>query len=660
MHELQITDATSGRRTSSGLVLRALVGAIVACTFLVFAAAASAAPCFSNPSSCGYPDATNTGVPPGTTLTASGSRTLSQNGQVLEGVDLTGSVTVTADNVTIRNSKLHTNSGGSGSTVITLNNGADNFTLEDSEVYGNGSKTNAPESGVWNHYNNPGARVIRSYIHGSPDNWEGRVDLVKDSYMIVDAEYSGAHSENIYICGQNATVEHSTLYNESDETALIFGDGICGGGNTVSVTDSLLAGGGFMLEPNAKGVSAPVTITNNRVGRCLTSSHQDSGGGYVCSSGADSNGYWPRGGHYGISADLGNSATWSGNVWDDNGQAVCASGSAGCAGTGGGTPPPDIPADGVWTAPSGVIAGTPVTLSGSASTGDAPLACTWTLETQGGTVLDTKTGCQVSYTFQNSGTQYMRLTVADVDGDRDSNRQTISVAAPSSPPPDIPADAVWTAPSGVIAGTPVTLSGSASTGDAPLACTWTLETQGGTVLDTKTGCQVSYTFQNSGTQYMRLTVADVDGDRDSSRKKISVSAPNLARHGKRPSPEVTASPTVTPRTPVSAIWSAPDPRVGGTATFDATGSQGTQPITCVWKFESRDGSKIGPPREGCRVRRRFRKPGVVYATLTVKAADGSSATSRRAVRVRPRQKSARSSIYGRLELGRLGTRVAVG
>ena len=110
--------------------------------------------------------------------------------------------------------------------------------------------------------------MIGSYIHGSPDNWEGRVDLVKDSYMIVDAKYSGAHSENIYICGATAIVDHSTLYNESDETSLIFGDGICGKGNTVSVTNSMLAGGGYMLQPNAKGVSAPVTITGNRVGRC--------------------------------------------------------------------------------------------------------------------------------------------------------------------------------------------------------------------------------------------------------------------------------------------------------------------------------------------------------------------------------------------------------
>jgi len=277
--------------------------------------------CFASPHLCGYPDATNAGVPAGTSLTSSGSVRLT-SGQTLKGKDVTGTVTVAGSNVTIEDSKVHTPSGGSGSTAIVLENGATNFRLVHSEVYGNGSKTNAPESGVWNHYNNSGAQVIGSYIHGSPDNWEGRVDLVKDSYMIVDAEYSGAHSENIYICGTNAAVEHSTLYNESDETSLIFGDGICGRGNTVSVTNSLLAGGGWMFEPNAKGVSAPVVFTGNRVGRCTTSASQDPWGGYVCSGGADSNGYWPRGGHYGYAADLGSSVTWSGNVWDNDGQTL--------------------------------------------------------------------------------------------------------------------------------------------------------------------------------------------------------------------------------------------------------------------------------------------------------------------------------------------------
>ena len=285
--------------------------AMIAAFFSISAANASAAGCFSKPSACGYPDATTAGVPAGTALTTVSSVTLS-SGQTLEGKTVTNGVRVTGPNVTIRNSVIKTPSGGNGTTAIELTNGATNFTIEHSEVTGNGSKTNAPESNVWNHYNNAGFKVIGSYLHGVPDNIEGSVAEIRDSFVAVDAEYSGAHSENVYLCGASANVQHSTLYNESDETSLIFGDGICGKGNTVTVENSLLAGGGYMLQPNAKGVSAPVRIVNNRVGRCLTTARQDSGGGYVCASGKDANGFWPRGGHYGLDTELGSSADLDG------------------------------------------------------------------------------------------------------------------------------------------------------------------------------------------------------------------------------------------------------------------------------------------------------------------------------------------------------------
>jgi hypothetical protein len=177
----------------------------------------------------------------------------------------------------------------------------------------------------------------------------------------------------------------------------------------------------------------------------------------------------------------------------------------------------------------------------------------------------------------------------------------------------------------------VTLDGSASTGDPPLTCTWTLETQGGTVLDTKTGCEADYTFQNSGTQYMRLTVTDVDGDKDSSRKAISVASSALTPQVEQPAApmaSVAAGPAV------AAIWRAPNPRAGRPVTLDGTRSQGAPPLTCTWTFESNDASRLGAPRNGCKVSHRFRTVGVVYVTLTVGAADGSSASSRHPVRVR--------------------------
>ena len=67
-------------------------------------------------------------------------------------------------------------------------------------------------------------------------------------------------------------------------------------------------------------------------------------------------------------------------------------------------------------------------------------------------------------------------------------------------PGDTPATAVWTAPTGAKVGTAVTLNGTASTGDAPISCQWTFESQdGSTVLDARTGCSISYTFDRPGT-----------------------------------------------------------------------------------------------------------------------------------------------------------------
>lgn len=285
-------------------------------------------PCFAEPHSCGYPDASNSGVPKGTELTEMGNVTL-HGGDTLNGADVTGTVTVTGPGATIENSMVHATGGGSGSTGIVIDQGASDFTLVRSEVTGNGSRSDAPESNVWNHYGEPGFRVVRSYLHGVPDNIEGPASI-RDSYVVVDAGYPGAHSENVYLCGRRADVRHSTLLNDSDETALIFGDGICGRGNRVTVENSLLAGGGYMLQPNSKGVSAPVKILDNRIARCRSRTHQDSGGGYVCDGGADEHGFWPRGGHYGIATELGHEARWRNNVWDATGRPVCPDGRPGC------------------------------------------------------------------------------------------------------------------------------------------------------------------------------------------------------------------------------------------------------------------------------------------------------------------------------------------
>jgi hypothetical protein len=234
---------------------------------------------------------------------------------------------VAANNVTIENSRITKTSGGSGTFAVVLNRGADNFTIKDSEVVGPESNTNGLESAVWNHYNNPGARAIRVYFHRCADCWEGAGSFRND-YMVVDASYSGAHDEDIYVCSGKVNVDHSTLINTHQQTATVFGDTICGGGNRFKVTNSLLAGGGYLLYPQANSSSkvGTVDISGNRLARCRTRSvFEPSSGGTSCKEGADADGLYPQGGYYGVVSSLftGSGQSWTNNVWADNSQPVC-------------------------------------------------------------------------------------------------------------------------------------------------------------------------------------------------------------------------------------------------------------------------------------------------------------------------------------------------
>jgi hypothetical protein len=258
--------------------------------------------CFPSPHVCGFPDATNTGPEALTVLTPRTGTVNLGAGQTLSNTELVGSVNVTGTGAKIVNSVVRSmGGGGNGTDLVNMGPGATNFTIEHSVIAGNGSKTNAPESNVWNHYADSGFNVIDSYLHGTPDNIEGPAN-VEGSFISVDAAYPENHSENIYLCNENATVRNSTLYNEHGETSLIFGD--CSS-NEVIVEGSLLAGGGYTLGANAKsgGKAGTEIIRNNHFAR-------------------SPDGFFPRVGGYGISYEHGKNVTWTGNVYDDNGAAV--------------------------------------------------------------------------------------------------------------------------------------------------------------------------------------------------------------------------------------------------------------------------------------------------------------------------------------------------
>jgi hypothetical protein len=466
-------------RAGSGLLrsLRVGFGLTLACALFAVAstASASAAGCFADPSGCGYPDQTNTGVPAGTTLTPSGSRTITTNGTVLSGIEFTGPVTIAADNVTIKNSRIAISKGGSGTYGLIVNQGADNFTLEHSEVVGPAGESNGLESAVWNHYRNPGVVASHDYFHHCADCWEGSGTL-SDDYMVVDAAYPGSHNEDVYVCGGAIKVEHSTLYDQFEQTATVFGDTAGCGGNVFEVDNSLLAGGGWMLYPQGSANSAvgSTKITGNRFARCLNGAVYNSrSGGTACKGGVgDSNGYYPYGGYFGVVAYY-FGGTWSGNVWDDNGRPFCADGSEGCGSVtappsgpteepgagepeGGGPteepptgtgPPTSIPLEAILGLPPEVQAEVPVTLDGTASTGPGTLSCTWSIQTASGSA--SLNGCLTNYTFAATGSSTVKLTVRSGRLSDSAHTNVTVLPAPAAPAPgETPPASGYPSPSG--------------------------------------------------------------------------------------------------------------------------------------------------------------------------------------------------------------------
>ena len=242
---------------------------------------------------------------------------------------MTGQIYVNANNVTIENTRVtQTTTCGTtntcGNYAIRVNSGVSGTVIRNVET-----RTEAGKTCEHDIRNQGGASTVGKtlYLHGCDSNWYGEGTL-KNSYGIAKIEISADHVENVYFCSGTFTAEHDTLFNPVEQTAVIFGDTICNGGNKYTVKNSLLAGGGFVFYPQANNenpAGAQTVITGNQIARCLAS-ELSSGGHHLCKgmtqanteSPGDGHGYYPNGGSYGIGDYFSGPLTWSGNVWDND------------------------------------------------------------------------------------------------------------------------------------------------------------------------------------------------------------------------------------------------------------------------------------------------------------------------------------------------------
>jgi hypothetical protein len=240
-----------------------------------------------------FPEASNTGVPAGTALKASsGTLTLSTDGQVVSGLDVTGNVLITASNVTLQRSRIT----GATWNIVQVSDSAKNVTIQDVEINGKGISGVSGSTGI-----NGTATVLRSNIYGVENGLIALTNsVVRDNYIHGLKAPGAPHIDGIQMDGgqNNIKITHNHIdMHEWAQTATVMIDNYFGAISNIAVDNNLLVGGGYTVYSDGQfnsSVISGVSFTNNRLGK----------------------GYW------GYGTFTRNSPVWTGNVDATSGAAI--------------------------------------------------------------------------------------------------------------------------------------------------------------------------------------------------------------------------------------------------------------------------------------------------------------------------------------------------
>jgi hypothetical protein len=276
--------------------------------------------CVSLPSRCGYPDATNTGVPVGTAMLrvptdiTSGpgwvwdSRGWLQasSGAVVKNVIVSGTINMAGANITVTNTRVLV--GGESWGIGLLH--ATNAVISNSEI---GIAGGSPRLmvGIKDIYgDSSGTQVLRNNVVNASTGIQVYEGLIADNYVHDMGYQSGDHINGTTSNGSTTmmTIRHNTILNQIGQTDAISLFQDFGIEANRLITDNLVAGGGYTIyggDNQRFGKTSNIKITNNRF----------------------SNVFFPNGGSYGPIAAFdatGSGNLLSGNFWDHNLSAVTA------------------------------------------------------------------------------------------------------------------------------------------------------------------------------------------------------------------------------------------------------------------------------------------------------------------------------------------------
>ncbi|MFC4529962.1 DUF4082 domain-containing protein [Sphaerisporangium dianthi] len=250
------------------------------------------------PPTGGFPGAGDTGVPAGVSLKESKSITITKDGTVIDGLEISGEINVQADDVTIRNTRLAAAPGEWG---IIQRSGHSGLTVEDTEIFGNGKQRT--QFGIINQGGD--LTVRRVDIHTISNGILTEQGLIEDSYIHDPKYYSGDHTDMIMCTsgppsGATLVIRGNTVINTLEQTGAVALFQDFGVVRNVTVEGNFLAGGGYTVYggAGAKGTSSNIKVVGNVFSKDVWAK-----GGY--------NGpvaYWDKNG-------AGNE--WKNNVWED-------------------------------------------------------------------------------------------------------------------------------------------------------------------------------------------------------------------------------------------------------------------------------------------------------------------------------------------------------
>jgi Right handed beta helix region len=266
------------------------------------------------PHACGFPDATNTGVPSGTALRSvpkqvssgpgwhfdpkGGYVVVTARGTVLSGLYIPHLLVIDASDVTVENVQVVT--GGNWGISLTHTTGV---TIEDSTISGQNSTTGRVGSAIDDTYGGSTGIVIKNNnISEFKTAVQVSTGLIAGNYIHDPGYLHGDHTNGIYTAGttEPLTIYGNTIFNDLGQTDDINLDASSSGQHVANktVVDNLLAGGDYSIYGgDARGnPTSNIVIEDNEFGRL----------------------YYPEGGRYGPAAyvnlqQAGN--VWSGNVW---------------------------------------------------------------------------------------------------------------------------------------------------------------------------------------------------------------------------------------------------------------------------------------------------------------------------------------------------------